>query len=118
MANSKLQEKEDKLTKLVNLIEPLRRKVKEQESLREQLNQANGEMKSLHVVNEEFKKELAGSKKEQAAVEDKERELDSLKLKAESYLEKSKKAICDEKSKLRKIGKISSKNLKSWKKRS
>jgi len=102
MVNIKLQEKEEKLTKLVNLIEPLRKKVKEQETLREQLNQASGEIKSLHVVNEEFKKELAGSKKEQEAVEKKEKELDSLKLKAEAFLEKSKKSICDEKSRLQK----------------
>jgi len=100
--NLKLQEKEEKLSKLVDLVTPLRKKVKEQEGLREQLNQASGEIKSLHIVNEEFKKELSDSKKKQEAIEKKEKELDKSKLKAESFFEKSKKGICEEQSKLQK----------------
>ena len=100
--NLLLQEKEEKLSKLVDLITPLRKKVKEQEALREQLNQASGEIKSFHIVNEEFKKELSGSKKKQEALDKKEKELDILKQSAESFLEKSKKGICEEQSKLQK----------------
>ena len=41
MLIKKLAEKEEKYFKLTELIEPLRKKVKEQENLRAQLNQAN-----------------------------------------------------------------------------
>jgi len=59
-----LKEKGEKLEKLANLIDPLREKVKEQEDLKEQLNQANIENKSLHVANEEFKAALNAKEKQ------------------------------------------------------
>jgi len=60
----KIEEKEDKVSKLVELIKPLRERVTEQEKFKEQLNQASGENKSLHVVNEEFKEALDNKEKE------------------------------------------------------
>ena len=81
----KLAKKEEKYFKLTELIDPLRKKVKEQENLRAQLNQANGEIKSLHVVNEEIRKDLSASKNHQEALDGKEKELDISKRKNDAF---------------------------------
>eukprot|EP00092_Neocalanus_flemingeri_P030188 GFUD01032766.1.p1 GENE.GFUD01032766.1~~GFUD01032766.1.p1 ORF type:complete len:1185 (+),score=365.80 GFUD01032766.1:68-3622(+) len=78
MLNAKLADREGKLSKLTELLVPLRGKVKEQEKLRTLLNQATGENKSLHVVNEEIRKELTSlNQKHQDSLAAKEKVLDS-----------------------------------------
>ena len=99
MMMSSLQDKDSKISKLVELIAPLRKKVGEQEILREQLNQATGEHKSLHVVNEELKKEMSAAKDQQEEeLKRRENKTDLPRQKTGKLVEHSQKELSAEKS--------------------
>eukprot|EP00092_Neocalanus_flemingeri_P026692 GFUD01028941.1.p1 GENE.GFUD01028941.1~~GFUD01028941.1.p1 ORF type:complete len:940 (+),score=309.80 GFUD01028941.1:99-2918(+) len=94
-----IKDKDGKLLKLTELIIPLRKKVKEQESLRAELTLANGEKKGLMEVNEEIVREIASlNDRHLQAMAVKDKQLAQLQDKSSKLMEETRRILEAEKS--------------------